>query len=113
MNRTSNFSTFNSPARQLPLPMRLLQQYGGQVLRATLTDTTVAEAFTHVQQMLAQPTLFFRPDIMRCAACWRRRNIARARRRCRPGWRLCRGWTWPSGVWSIWRGATSGCWRNQ
>jgi len=48
----------------LPLPARLLQQYAGQVLRTMLTDATVAEVFTRVQQMIAPPTLFFRPDVL-------------------------------------------------
>jgi hypothetical protein len=48
----------------LPLPMRMLQQYAGQVLRTALNDATVSEAFNRVQQMVAPPTLFFRPDIV-------------------------------------------------
>ncbi|HET9223874.1 MAG TPA: hypothetical protein VFO07_15285, partial [Roseiflexaceae bacterium] len=51
-------------AEPLPRAARLLQRYAGQVLRTMLTDVTVAEAFTHVQQMIAPPTLFFRPDIV-------------------------------------------------
>jgi hypothetical protein len=53
-------------AEPLPFAARLLQRYAGQVLRTMLTDVTVAEAFTRVQQMIASPTLFFRPDIV-CA----------------------------------------------
>jgi 2-polyprenyl-6-methoxyphenol hydroxylase-like FAD-dependent oxidoreductase len=51
-------------AEPLPLPARLLQRYAGQVLRTMLTDATVAEVFTRVQQMIAPPTLFFRPDVL-------------------------------------------------
>lgn len=45
------------------LPTRIMQNYIGKLLRITLTDTKVAEAFFHVQQMIAPPTVFFRPDI--------------------------------------------------
>jgi 2-polyprenyl-6-methoxyphenol hydroxylase-like FAD-dependent oxidoreductase len=51
-------------AEPQPLAARLLQQYASQVLRTMLTDVTVAEAFTRVQQMIAPPMLFFRPDIV-------------------------------------------------
>jgi hypothetical protein len=45
------------------------------LLRATLSDATVAEAFTRVQQMIAPPTLFFRPDIvLRVLAAGMRRS---------------------------------------
>jgi len=45
-------------------PTRMIQNYIGKLLSVTLTDTSVAEAFFHVQQMIAPPTLFFRPDIL-------------------------------------------------
>jgi 2-polyprenyl-6-methoxyphenol hydroxylase-like FAD-dependent oxidoreductase len=51
-------------ADPLPLAARLLQRYAGQVLHTMLSDAVVAEAFTRVQQMIAPPTLFFRPDIV-------------------------------------------------
>jgi 2-polyprenyl-6-methoxyphenol hydroxylase-like FAD-dependent oxidoreductase len=51
-------------ADPLPIPMRLLQSYLGQVLHTALTDATVAEAFVRVQQMIVSPALFFRPDIV-------------------------------------------------
>jgi 2-polyprenyl-6-methoxyphenol hydroxylase-like FAD-dependent oxidoreductase len=65
-------------AEALPLPARLLQQYAGQVLQTMLTDATVAEAFTRVQQMIAPPTLFFRPDVLLrvLAASMRRRRAS-------------------------------------
>jgi len=51
-------------AAALPRSMRLRQRYLDQVLRTTLTDATVAEAFVHVQHMIAPLTRLFRPDIM-------------------------------------------------
>jgi hypothetical protein len=65
-------------AEPLPLPARLIQQYVGQLLHTMLTDATVAEVFTRVQQMIAPPTLFFRPDILLrvLAAGMRRRQRA-------------------------------------
>ena len=68
-------------AEPLPLPARLIQQYAGQLLLATLADATVAEVFTRVQHMIAPPSLFFRPDILlRVLASGRRRRhrVARA-----------------------------------
>jgi 2-polyprenyl-6-methoxyphenol hydroxylase-like FAD-dependent oxidoreductase len=43
---------------------KLMQNYIGKLLHITLTDTKVAEAFFHVQHMIAPPTLFFRRDIL-------------------------------------------------
>ena len=43
---------------------RMMQNYIGKLLRITLTDTKAAEAFYHVQHMIAAPTLLFRPDIL-------------------------------------------------
>jgi 2-polyprenyl-6-methoxyphenol hydroxylase-like FAD-dependent oxidoreductase len=65
-------------AEPLPLPARLIQQYVGQLLHTMLTDATVAEVFTRVQQMIAPPTLFFRLDILLrvLAAGMRRRQRA-------------------------------------
>ena len=58
-----------------PLATRLLQQYIDQVLHTTLTDATVAEAFVHVQHMIAPPTRLFRPAIaLRVLAAGLRRN---------------------------------------
>lgn len=50
--------------KPMDFPTRMIQNYIGKLLRLTLTDTSVAEAFFHVQQMIAPPTLFFRPDIL-------------------------------------------------
>jgi len=68
-------------AEPLPLPVRLIQQYAGQLLLATLTDATVAEVFTRVQHMIAPPSLFFRPDILLrvlASGLRRRHRVARA-----------------------------------
>lgn len=43
---------------------KMMQNYIGKLLRITLTDPVVAEAFFHVQHMIAQPTLLFRRDIL-------------------------------------------------
>jgi hypothetical protein len=42
----------------------LLQQYFDQVLHTSLSDATVAKAFTRVQHMIAAPTLLPRPAMM-------------------------------------------------
>lgn len=42
----------------------LMQRYMGQVLHASLTVPSVAEAFFGVLQMVVPPTEFFRPDIV-------------------------------------------------
>jgi 2-polyprenyl-6-methoxyphenol hydroxylase-like FAD-dependent oxidoreductase len=44
-------------------PTRMMQNYIGKLLYIALTDSEVAEAFLHVQQMLKPPTSLFRPDI--------------------------------------------------
>jgi 2-polyprenyl-6-methoxyphenol hydroxylase-like FAD-dependent oxidoreductase len=44
-------------------PTRMMQSYIGKLLYIALTDTDVAEAFAHVQQMLKPPTSLFRLDI--------------------------------------------------
>ena len=57
-----------------------VQQYASQLLHTMLTDATVAEVFTRVQQMIAPPTLFFRPDILMrvlAAGMRRRQRVAR------------------------------------
>jgi 2-polyprenyl-6-methoxyphenol hydroxylase-like FAD-dependent oxidoreductase len=67
-------------AEPLPLPARLIQQYAGQLLHATLTDAMVAEVFTRVQHMTAPPSLLFRPDILlRVLASGMRRRHRAAR----------------------------------
>ncbi len=50
--------------KPMDFPTRMIQNYIGKLLRLTLTDTSAAEAFFHVQQMIAPPTLFFRLDIL-------------------------------------------------
>jgi hypothetical protein len=68
-------------ADPLPLPARLIQQYAGQLLLATLTDAAVAEVFTRVQHMIAPPALLFQPDILLrvlASGIRRRRRAARA-----------------------------------
>jgi 2-polyprenyl-6-methoxyphenol hydroxylase-like FAD-dependent oxidoreductase len=68
-------------AEPLPLPARVIQRYAGQLLLTTLTDATVAEVFTRVQQMIAPPSLLFRPDILLrvlAAGMHRRHRAARA-----------------------------------
>jgi 2-polyprenyl-6-methoxyphenol hydroxylase-like FAD-dependent oxidoreductase len=43
---------------------RVMSWYIEQVLRAAVHDTVVTEAFNHVQNMLAGPTILFRPDVV-------------------------------------------------
>jgi 2-polyprenyl-6-methoxyphenol hydroxylase-like FAD-dependent oxidoreductase len=43
---------------------QMIQSYFDSVQRVMMHDVHVAEAFLHVLQMLAQPTLLFRPDIV-------------------------------------------------
>jgi 2-polyprenyl-6-methoxyphenol hydroxylase-like FAD-dependent oxidoreductase len=45
-------------------PTRMIQNYMGRLFHASLSDTSVTEAFFHVQQMLKPPTSLFRPDIL-------------------------------------------------
>jgi 2-polyprenyl-6-methoxyphenol hydroxylase-like FAD-dependent oxidoreductase len=45
-------------------PTRFMQWYIEQVLRASLTNTTIAEVFYGVQNLLDAPTVLFRPDVM-------------------------------------------------
>jgi len=46
------------------MPTRMIQKYIEQVLRAMMTDETVAEAFTKVQNMTEAPGSLFHPAIM-------------------------------------------------
>ncbi len=45
-------------------PTRMIQGYMGKLFSVSLNDTSVTEAFFHVQQMLKPPTSLFRPDIL-------------------------------------------------
>ena len=45
-------------------PTRMIQNYMGKLFHVSLNDTSVTEAFFHVQQMLKPPTSLFRPDIL-------------------------------------------------
>ena len=45
-------------------PTRMIQNYMGKLFQVSLSDTSVTEAFFHVQQMLKPPTSLFRRDIL-------------------------------------------------
>jgi flavin-dependent dehydrogenase len=51
-------------ARRVDLPTRLLQAYVTRVMQAMTNNVKVIDAFYHVQNMVAQPSLLFRPDIL-------------------------------------------------
>jgi len=45
-------------------PTRMIQNYMGKLFQVSLTDTSVSEAFFHVQQMLKPPTSLFHPKVL-------------------------------------------------
>jgi flavin-dependent dehydrogenase len=51
-------------APSVNLPTRVLQGYITRVMQAMTVNTKVMEAFYQVQNMIAPPTLLFRPDLM-------------------------------------------------
>jgi len=61
---------------------RMMQNYINKVLRISLTDSKVTEAFFHIQHMIAPPTLFFRRDIL-----WK---VLTTRVATQPGYRTMR-----------------------
>jgi flavin-dependent dehydrogenase len=66
-------------AGELDAMTRLIQSYFDKVMRVMLHDAQVAEAFLYVLQMVAEPSLLFRPDILVrvMVGSWKRRSPAK------------------------------------